>query len=877
MYQGRALREEEILKDSVYASFDNMIHRANAEAISAQQEYNSGRYEDQESAVVAGHTSHVKRKAHETKKELGALYERPYFAHLRLVVDEDDEVNHYLLSNSETLDRTIDIDASEPCCIIPFMQTKNRPLLEKLRLFYASPSEEKIRVVVHDTRSGDDIQTIYSPQLVRNVDIRTRKLNGINTLFDIGYSDEESADEQPILVDDLLEIRLEENRADARLRNIIATLQRQQFQIIQTEIGKSFVVQGCAGSGKTQCMLHRLFFLRESLSDTGWDKVLLITPTQLFRYYSSELMKSYRLTDVSNYTLAEFYRTLLEAFDDRFRNRQYAFELTEEYLPDEYLRQVYAPEQIAAIDREIRRAIRARVEEGCQLLEKPIIQDEIIDISLVKRIENDLADAISRYDEIERSLAADPEYDSHRTAMDDLDKQLKTLERRQRELLEVKERLISEKKQYDALCSDLESASAELEAWKRKSDADIMELSLDHQKCAVALDNAETVLETVELARKYVQALFQLRDATENHGQRYQYDAEYRELLEAIVYECREKLQVFTKRQTPATWIRNYEQRLKNNATRMIEIQEDIDINLMYQDDHRQWLEAHNVEDAKKQHRAHRDSLERARYYLNRIESSVFEQEVWNALAPLKERCGIMTVQIDALDNNRQKQTRILYKSDLLFYVRIYLALRGTDSLPAYNMICIDEGQDLHSVDYAMLREIYPRAALNIFGDKDQVLHEACGISDWEHDTGVETIFEMNSNYRNTPAIVDFCNRMYGETMAYCGKIHEAQKPVMIDNANKARELLDSEAPVIIVKDREAYMTLLSEMRCEEEAIAFLDTRELEMPLMQKACYSIFAAKGLEFTKALVFARGMTRNQRIVACTRAMERLYYYE
>ena len=40
---------------------------------------------------------------------------------------------------------------------------------------------------------------------------------------------------------------------------------------------------------------------------------------------------------------------------------------------------------------------------------------------------------------------------------------------------------------------------------------------------------------------------------------------------------------------------------------------------------------------------------------------------------------------------------------------------------------------------------------------------------------------------------------------------------------------------------------------------------------------SIYAAKGLEFSKVLVFAEGMTKNQRIVACTRAMDELFYFE
>ena len=77
--------------------------------------------------------------------------------------------------------------------------------------------------------------------------------------------------------DEMLVELLDENRDDPILKNIISTLQQQQFTIIEADTNQSFIVQGCAGSGKSQCIFHRLFFLRDELSDKGWDKVVLIT------------------------------------------------------------------------------------------------------------------------------------------------------------------------------------------------------------------------------------------------------------------------------------------------------------------------------------------------------------------------------------------------------------------------------------------------------------------------------------------------------------------------------------------------------------------------------------------------------------------------
>ena len=873
--RSRAWADEEQHKEGIYRSFEKKQRRTTEAVQVAEQYYESGQYEDQDAFMAAGPLSAARRNKRKLDMEIKALYDRPYFAHVQITErDGGGEADHFFLSDSEWLDSAIDVSDDGSASIIPFKKMPERPLLDKIRLLYTMPSRNDITVTVPDQRRGTQCTTIFSPNLIRNVDVFRRKLRSVETLLS---EMQEDIGEEHIEADELLAQRLQENRSDARLRNIISTLQRRQFSIIQSDINLNFVVQGCAGSGKTQCLIHRLFFLRESLSESGWDKVLLITPTQLFRNYSSELMRRYRLTDVTNCSLADFYCQLLQSYDQRFRNRQYQFELTEEYLPDKYLRKAYAPAQIAAIETEIQNAIHKHIEEGCALAEIEFDSNSPITIDFVNHVVQRLTDAIQRFDNTEKAFSNDPEYIEHRDAINDLDKQIKALSRRQAELLENRSKLSTAKELYDQLLSDLAKAKAEEEEWERiveKEEKEVVDEMLDQADAA----NTATYGYAFSLsAKRYAIALYRLLDMVVPDGERAKYKQSYRELLHGITEECQEALNAFLKKQTPAAWLRNFEQRCQANQTNLADVETDIELSQLYLDDHTAWLQEHNVEDAKKQRQAHRAALEHARYYLSRIESSVFEQEVWNALAPLKKECDIETLHIEQLDDGRQRQTRILYKSDLLFYLKIYTALHTTKNLRNYGMICIDEGQDMHAADYQLIREIYPHAVLNIFGDTEQVLHESCGISNWRHETDIDTVYTMNDNYRNTPAIVDFCNNRFGSAMRYCGIIRENQRPKVIDNTAQLLEAFSRGISTVVLRDRESYELLCELAGGMSSGFEYIDTKCDEVPAGKIACYSIYAAKGLEFSKVLVFAEGMTRNQKIVACTRAMDELYYFE
>ena len=53
---------------------------------------------------------------------------------------------------------------------------------------------------------------------------------------------------------------LKEN-SDIRLKNIVATIQKEQNRIIRANMFKPLIVQGVAGSGKTTVAIHRIAYL----------------------------------------------------------------------------------------------------------------------------------------------------------------------------------------------------------------------------------------------------------------------------------------------------------------------------------------------------------------------------------------------------------------------------------------------------------------------------------------------------------------------------------------------------------------------------------------------------------------------------------------
>jgi DNA helicase-2/ATP-dependent DNA helicase PcrA len=90
--------------------------------------------------------------------------------------------------------------------------------------------------------------------------------------------------------DDILQKELSQN-STIKMKNIVATIQREQNAIIRNEAAKVLIIQGAAGSGKTSIALHRIAFLLYRYKDTlTSNDVAIISPNRVFGNYISNVL-----------------------------------------------------------------------------------------------------------------------------------------------------------------------------------------------------------------------------------------------------------------------------------------------------------------------------------------------------------------------------------------------------------------------------------------------------------------------------------------------------------------------------------------------------------------------------------------------------------
>lgn len=854
-------REEEEKKNKVYQYFEGQRKEKQIAVDRDIGDINRGQYEDQDSSVVHNKSAESKKALRETVQMIGDLFEKPYFAHIKTCGNDGSvaSTTDFLLSNCPELEKTIPI--SDSIFLLPFKKDTNKPLFDKLFHAYQAKNGEHFY---------DDSGQEHCPTLICNDEIKNAQLLNVALL----YSENEKAGDI-VDSDEILLQKLSQNRENPEFRNIISTLQQMQFDIIQTSKDADFAVQGCAGSGKSQIMLHRLFFFRDVFSNENWSKTLLITPTELFRHYSADLIRQYNLTSITDMSIADLYRSLIEFYDPSFKNRQYLFEMTEEYLPDEFLREVYSEENIQKIDTEIKKSIFNIVSNACQLLAIDI--PEKVDIALVNELVEKLDAEIKR---IESSEA------NKQKTFTDVENEIKQSE------------LISQVKENSALLENLqaklddqlerkrifEERSKSFDEIKKEKATWIQQRKIKELNLRRELAECEAIPKeklTYGIPGRYAQLLFDIKDFTE--GKTYREDEEYLQYLNEYYNNEENSLLELIGTQPADRYRRLLESDVNDISNRIEILRKEIASSQEIIEKFK--LEANsNAEDEKNDSAAKADYT-RARYLLQRIETRIFEEEVWNTIKPLKEKYEIQATQTQ-VDGNKKTTSRILYKSDLLFYLKIYMQLYPRNLIPEYRLICIDEGQDLHSSEYSVLRELYPDAKFNIFGDTAQTLHAGCGVNNWKKDAGVKTVFSLNKNYRNEPEIVEFCNQKFDAAMEYIGQADNADAfPMEISSTVELKDIMGrvlesastAQKVTLIVKDKAMFHSLCQESGFGEQYFEFLDTNS-SIPSQKKVnCYTIYAAKGLEFSRVLVYSKEMSRGQKIVACTRATERLYYYE
>ncbi|WP_026672068.1 RNA polymerase recycling motor HelD [Alkalihalobacterium bogoriense] len=126
--------------------------------------------------------------------------------------------------------------------------------------------------------------------------------------------------------------------ANAQMKSIVATIQKEQNEIIRNESSNLVLVQGVAGSGKTSAALQRVAYLLYRYRNTlDANQIVLFSPNPMFNSYISTVLPELGEENMEQTTFQQYlYHRLGEQFtvEDPFAQMEYILQednQTEEY------------------------------------------------------------------------------------------------------------------------------------------------------------------------------------------------------------------------------------------------------------------------------------------------------------------------------------------------------------------------------------------------------------------------------------------------------------------------------------------------------------------------------------------------------------------
>ena len=159
----------------------------------------------------------------------------------------------------------------------------------------------------------------YSRALNRHIFIKKSVLQSVNDEYVSGSKYAQQGIQDPFLIEVIRQRRKDGHKND----NIISTIQKNQYEIVRYPTNQSFVVQGCAGSGKTHILMNRLSYIlyNKSIFHLVAADVLVITPNPRVRYQIAHIVSDLKIDEVEQIPVEDWYLSILkETYSTSFAN-----------------------------------------------------------------------------------------------------------------------------------------------------------------------------------------------------------------------------------------------------------------------------------------------------------------------------------------------------------------------------------------------------------------------------------------------------------------------------------------------------------------------------------------------------------------------------
>lgn len=709
----------------------------------------------------------------------------------------------------------------------------------------------------------DGVHTEYTLEMKRKVDISFDKVKKVAELYSI-YGNED----EKILADEFLQ-ELLSRRNETEFRNIVFSIQKKQGEIISAPFSSNMIVQGCAGSGKSMIMLHRLpVVLFDNQKTLSRSSLYVITPSETYIQMARNMMADLEISDIPMGTIENYFDRVLGRYgihpkDEKDPN--YYGEL-KSYIPlsEEQAAYVYSEECIA----DIRKNMQEMIDYGLSQESVSAYLDSVLAGSDVKN-------ASSFYGKLQRiqvnlSQYTNRDRDDSRNFINKIRQLLKIADELQRSLRSWEHDLRRK------LSSRIRNYKNDLRVKTAQSDYPRMKQPWNAKQ-------RQQILADIEILKERIQANEETLDRLDT--------GDYSEVLNGVADQLVDAMKGFEYVQRDISVI---------DRTQLIRLQEESGkLSAVCKTAASQLIritepftcDSGAVPLAARQ-------LKEAAFALDDSHVSLFSDEetgkLNDTLAYYSKIADVMahTAYFQIMEKLGQKpapkEKPTALSCSPYLYTQIMYQFRGAPNEAGEQLITIDEAQTLTPVEMRLIRNVNgSRVVLNLFGDVHQHIEGTKGVDRWgdlNSDRNFR-IMELNENYRNAREITEFCNKTFRLNMqAINTSGNGVHKIGSLDRL--LQEMIElfsrplgngSGYNCIIVKNSAEAESLRSHLEEYASRMNDMTGQQVDLDIRKWNLMTGSQAKGLEFSTVIAISGRMSRNEKYITYTRAMSELYVYD
>ena len=680
------------------------------------------------------------------------------------------------------------------------------------------------------------------------------KIESVTHLFPV---DEEG---EQVIADEFLQ-ELLKRRSGQEFKNIVFSIQKKQGEIIQTPFKQNLIVQGCAGSGKSMIMLHRLpIVIYDNPRSLNRNNLYIITPSITYIQMANNMMIDLEIADLKMGTLEQYYDFVLERYG--CKSKVYGKIKPYIHLNEKNLKYIYSAKCLKDIQKKLKEIIekeKVNYEIGYELFKTQKQKKFKVAKTPAERIQQELIKIQFLLSENEKCL---------KTYHHDMVEVLRKLEEFARMLetrkIAISRNIVKMVAQEEKTCIEKQRALSKID--NREEDN-------------VQYKNYENAIK----ASQY--RINDLREIQEIVN----LDDDYFEKLKTEAKQIRKLLKLFVKVKQERTEMNLDEQYqvIINKDFLCAECEKILKESTILEDPY--WEYADSIASGGKKIEPSLINLQKNRQLclpLNYLKKLMDSYTYFNDTANNIVQDVYFSFMKDLEQEPDEKGRINALECSPYLYLQILFLYKGVPNGRKESLITIDEAQNIEPEELRLIKAVNGgNVILNLFGDVKQHVEGSKGIDDWNKIPDIE-IFKkayMQENYRNARQITEFCNNRFQLKMRAINLdgtgVHELQNEKEFDIAffhvfQKPQNLGLS---CIILKNKEEADALLMKAQRYISRTYNMTKESGELQRNKWNLMTVEQAKGLEFETVFAITGRMTENEKYISYTRALDELYVYD